>query len=160
MSSKTTNFNLHKIDLTDAPPDITVLNQNWDTIDSELKKMGGLTTLIGLTSIGLTQGQETIIDIANALPLNSIFQMAITSTHNTAEYPYQTGTLTAVKVLSSRVTFEYVDNNGDHYSGTVRGSGSSAEWLGWKVNSVSYGTADLTAGTSTLATGKLHFVYE
>jgi hypothetical protein len=37
MSSKTTNYNLHKIDLTDAPPDITVLNQNWDTIDAELK---------------------------------------------------------------------------------------------------------------------------
>lgn len=37
MSSKTTNYNLHKIDLTDAPPDITVLNGNWDTIDSELK---------------------------------------------------------------------------------------------------------------------------
>ena len=36
MSSKTTNFNLHKIDLTDAPPDITVLNQNWDKIDQKL----------------------------------------------------------------------------------------------------------------------------
>lgn len=36
MSSKTTNFNLHKIDLTDAPPDITVLNQNWDAIDAAL----------------------------------------------------------------------------------------------------------------------------
>ena len=39
MSAKTTNFNLHKIDLTDAPPDITVLNQNWDTIDNELKTL-------------------------------------------------------------------------------------------------------------------------
>ena len=37
MASKTTNYNLHKIDLTDAPPDITVLNQNWDTIDEKLK---------------------------------------------------------------------------------------------------------------------------
>lgn len=37
MSSQTTNYNLHKIDLTDAPPDITVLNSNWDTIDTELK---------------------------------------------------------------------------------------------------------------------------
>lgn len=36
MSSKTTNFNLHKIDLTDAPPDITVINGNWDTIDAKL----------------------------------------------------------------------------------------------------------------------------
>lgn len=37
MSSKTTNFNLHKIDLTDAPPDITVLNGNFDIIDTQLK---------------------------------------------------------------------------------------------------------------------------
>lgn len=38
MASTTTNFGLRKIDLTDAPPDITVLNQNWDTIDEELDK--------------------------------------------------------------------------------------------------------------------------
>lgn len=38
MAKKTTNYNLHKIDLTDAPPDITVLNPNFDTIDTELKK--------------------------------------------------------------------------------------------------------------------------
>lgn len=53
MSSKTTNYNLHKIDLTDAPPDITVLNPNWDTIDSELanrvEKSGG--TLTGKVTI-------------------------------------------------------------------------------------------------------------
>lgn len=39
MSSKTPNFNLHKIDLTDAPPDITVLNENWDTLDAKLKEL-------------------------------------------------------------------------------------------------------------------------
>jgi len=44
MASTTTNYNLHKIDLTDAPPDITVLNQNWDKIDTELK---GRATLVG-----------------------------------------------------------------------------------------------------------------
>lgn len=38
MSSKTTNYNLHKIDLNDSPPDITVLNQNFDTIDEKLKE--------------------------------------------------------------------------------------------------------------------------
>lgn len=37
MSSKTTNYNLHKIDLNDSPPDITVLNQNFDIIDDVLK---------------------------------------------------------------------------------------------------------------------------
>ena len=32
----TTNYNLKKIELTDAPPDITQLNSNFDTIDDEL----------------------------------------------------------------------------------------------------------------------------
>lgn len=39
MSTTTTNYGLHKIDLTDAPPDITVLNDNWDAIDSELNNL-------------------------------------------------------------------------------------------------------------------------
>lgn len=39
MSSKTTNYELHKIDLTDAPPDITVLNPNWDTLDAKIKEL-------------------------------------------------------------------------------------------------------------------------
>ncbi|MEG2149095.1 MAG: hypothetical protein RRY24_06700, partial [Clostridiales bacterium] len=33
----TTNYNLNKIELVDAPPDITVLNKNWDTLDAKLK---------------------------------------------------------------------------------------------------------------------------
>lgn len=36
MASRTDNYYLYKIDLTDAPPDITVLNENWDTLDREL----------------------------------------------------------------------------------------------------------------------------
>lgn len=39
MATKTTNYNLHKIELNDAPPDITVLNPNWDTIDATLKTL-------------------------------------------------------------------------------------------------------------------------
>lgn len=35
---KTTNYQLNKIELTDSPPDITVLNQNFDTIDTNLYK--------------------------------------------------------------------------------------------------------------------------
>lgn len=34
---QTTNYNLVKPELTDSPPDITVMNPNWDTIDVELK---------------------------------------------------------------------------------------------------------------------------
>lgn len=39
MASTTPNLALHKIDLTDAPPDITVLNQNWDIIDEQVKTL-------------------------------------------------------------------------------------------------------------------------
>lgn len=35
---QTTNYALKKIELTDSPPDITVINPNWDTIDEELKE--------------------------------------------------------------------------------------------------------------------------
>lgn len=42
MSSKTKNYELHKIDLNDAPPDITVLNQNWDKLDTKLKEVNDL----------------------------------------------------------------------------------------------------------------------
>ena len=36
---QTTNYNLNKIELTDSPPDITVLNPNFDTIDTQLKTL-------------------------------------------------------------------------------------------------------------------------
>lgn len=38
MASKTTNYGLHKFDLTDSPPDITAINDSMDKIDTELKK--------------------------------------------------------------------------------------------------------------------------
>lgn len=37
MSTTTTNYALVKIALTDSPPDITVINPNFDTIDTQLK---------------------------------------------------------------------------------------------------------------------------
>ena len=39
MAQYTTNYNIPKIDLTDAPPDITVLNPGFDIIDSKLKQL-------------------------------------------------------------------------------------------------------------------------
>lgn len=43
MASKTPNYNLNKIDLNDAPPDITVLNENFDTLDTKLKALNDTT---------------------------------------------------------------------------------------------------------------------
>lgn len=36
----TSNFNLYKPSLQDSPPDITSTNENWDIVDSELKRLG------------------------------------------------------------------------------------------------------------------------
>lgn len=41
MATRTPNFNLVKIELTDSPPDITVLNENFDILDEELNNAGG-----------------------------------------------------------------------------------------------------------------------
>ena len=44
----TPNYNLKKIELTDSPPDITVLNTNWDKLDSALVN----STIINDTATG------------------------------------------------------------------------------------------------------------
>lgn len=54
---KTTNFELNKIELTDTPADITVLNPNWDKIDETLKEHDGRTDYI--TSMTVTDGKIT-----------------------------------------------------------------------------------------------------
>lgn len=41
MATYTSNFNFVKPALTDAPPDITVMNQNWDKIDEKLHEVIG-----------------------------------------------------------------------------------------------------------------------
>ena len=35
----TTNYGLNKIELQDSPPNIEVLNPNWDKIDGKLKEL-------------------------------------------------------------------------------------------------------------------------
>lgn len=51
MAKKTTNYNLHKIDLSDSPPDITMINPNWDEIDRLLKSLSDALGGIDLTTI-------------------------------------------------------------------------------------------------------------
>lgn len=42
---ETTNYKLKKIELSDSPPDITVINPNWDLIDSTLKEVSNKSNL-------------------------------------------------------------------------------------------------------------------
>ena len=126
MSSKTTNYNLHKIDLTDAPPDITVLNGNWDTIDTQLKgrlpTSGGTITgdLLfakvnnGVASIfknhnstsdyGLVLRDKTSGNVTADLSINATTGKVIFTKNNTAYEVYHAGNLPiGVEVASAVV---------------------------------------------------------
>ena len=69
MSTKTTNYNLHKIDLTDAPPDITVLNPNWDTIDAKLKELSEASSASSVTNVPNEDFAEKTIESGVGLPV-------------------------------------------------------------------------------------------
>ena len=66
---QTTNYKLNKIELVDSPADITVLNVNWDKIDTELKnlsdnkfdKSGG--TISGAVTVNGTLTTNSLVNI-------------------------------------------------------------------------------------------------
>ena len=82
MSSKTTNYNLHKFDLTDSPPDITVINESMDTIDAELKKRFENTEVIPVENGGT--GKATADEAFGNLGKNFGFPNAKNVGDNTA----------------------------------------------------------------------------
>lgn len=163
MATQTTNYNFIKPALTDAPPDITVMNENWDKVDEELTKAFPKTG-------GALSGQLTVIDNLN-----------INKTYDDVEY----------KSYIRPINYS-IGNNGDfstgllHYKGTVSQAqlmfnkdgvmlrdnvnakayslfgqhNADVTATSIRSNLYTYGTTDMTAGTSELATGKLYFVYE
>jgi len=56
---QTTNYNFVKPELTDSPPDITVINPNWDAIDAELKLHDD--KLKNLSAYAVASGTNTYI---------------------------------------------------------------------------------------------------
>ena len=66
---QTTNYKLNKIELVDSPADITVLNVNWDKIDTELNnlsnnkfdKSGG--TISGAVTVNGTLTTNSLVNI-------------------------------------------------------------------------------------------------
>ena len=101
----TTNFKLRKIELTDSPPDITVLNFNWDTLDTNLQEaltkakawdefsktggsIGGKIVLPTGDGKGLYVGDSRIIEAVGGLKLMnasgrglSIYDLSLNPTH-------------------------------------------------------------------------------
>ena len=142
MSSKTTNFNLHKIDLTDAPPDITVLNQNWDIIDGLTAEDFGAakeaqhqwesySTLAQISSDLTTD--STPFEVASAMKDYSVLCVV---TGGSLSYSgglipaAENGVLTIKKTTIARVAFEFVGETTGLYYAYLRSNESA--FSGWK----------------------------
>ena len=132
MSSKTPNYNLHKIDLTDAPPDITVLNQNWDTIDRELGAVKEIDKTVEAIVLEHEESTESHADI----------RKEISELSESVDKSLET----------------VVAKSGDTMTGALVAGGTQDATP--QVRNITFSTTDLTAGESELATGSLYFVYE
>ena len=103
---ETSNKKLKKIELTDAPPDITVINPNWDTIDTELQN-------------GTNHQADSSIHVTSTDKSNWNGKAAGSHTHGTGDIT--SGTLTVSRGGTGR---------GSHTSGYfLRGNGSGAVTL-------------------------------
>lgn len=76
MSTNTTNFSLVKPELTDVA-DITAINGNWDTIDTELNKIGGKQATItgaasSITTSDLTASKALVSDASGKVAVSSV----------------------------------------------------------------------------------------
>lgn len=166
MSSKTPNFNLHKIDLTDAPPDITVLNQNWDILDAELEnarnsvtnKVIPVTSTDGVSYTGEVEGITKFYDglsirilpnivsstTSPTLNINNLgaVRIAMLSTLNNSEVvsPTLDSWLSAMRPVN--VTLHQVRSSS---TGAVINKYWIVDWRSPSANSL-YGTVPIASG--------------
>ena len=167
MSSTTTNYGLHKIDLNDAPPDITVLNPNWDTIDELLYELSSeYLPLEGGELTGeliVNQNFQVRLDLSG-VPYRSYLKPIPYSIGNDGNYStslihYQNNTNTAQFMFNQSGAMIRDNVNAKAYA--LFGQ-HNTEVAASNIRShlYTYGTTDMTAGTSELATGKIYLVYE
>lgn len=109
MATYTQNYNLRKIDLKDAPPDITVLNANWDIVDEELQN-------INEELQALAFGSTKVVSVylpANAWKGTDIFSQSITIqgvTSNT-KVDLQPDSTALMHLIDAGVSALYIANN-------------------------------------------------
>lgn len=143
MAKYTTNLNLVKPELTDAPPDITTLNQNWDALDSKFNADGTLSTSALNIPELVTELEESGIkgDSYSKEEVNNLLENKSNSDHKHSMDDITSGTLPIEKGGTGATTIEGARTN-----------------LG-VAPMYTYSSTDIVAGTTPLETGKLYFVY-
>ena len=124
MPSYTTNYNLHKIELSDKPADITVINPNWDFIDQMLKTLEEASSGAFNTAEDLHTIEKTSIVLADSNTLNTPYKDSLTSATN--------GTC-VVSVTENNKTLFYICNgvtNPVYIQSCINGSWDSWQTIG------------------------------
>ena len=161
MSKLTSNYNFIKPELTD-PANITVMNENWDKIDEELKKQADATPDVS------THINNHNSDTSAHSDIRELVTTAKTTADNAANAAASAQSTASGKAdkththTKSQITdFPSSMPASDVYSWAKQSSKPTytPSEIG-AAPAYTYGTTDLTAGTSTLATGKLYLVYE
>ena len=104
MPSYTTNYNLHKIELSDKPADITVINPNWDFIDQMLKTLEEASSGAFNTAEDLHTIEKTSIVLADSNTLNTPYKDSLTSATNGTCVVSVTGNNKTLFYISTGVT--------------------------------------------------------
>lgn len=183
MSTQTTNFNLVKPELTDVA-DITAMNPNWDTIDTELNKISGKQPTItggasSITTTNLTASKALVSDASGKVAVSAVTD---------AELGYLSGVGSNVQTQlngkqetitggASTITSNNLTTNRamvSNASGKVSTSSVTSTELGYlsgvtssvqtqlnnKQGSFTISNTDLTPGTSPLTSGQFYAYYE
>lgn len=164
MSTTTSNFGLVKPQLTDAA-DITGLNKNWNTLDNVINAFSK-----GVLTTGDGTHYEVNIPGITKLETGLTITIIPNTTSATTTPDLNVNGLGAKYIRRKKIGKETVQipSPGEVDSWISGGEAIQLTYDGnqWKTDSVlgteyyTYGTADLTAGSSTLPEGKLYFVYE
>lgn len=119
MATKTNKLQLHKIDLNDAPPDITVLNQNFDKLDNAVMFNGSNLTVENLSDPNFPYAYEC--NVADTIAPN----IGLPANHYHLKY-YRNDANNGYG-FQMALPLYYSDNNNKIL---VRGSTHEA-WLNW-----------------------------
>ena len=170
MSTQTTNFELVKPELTDVA-DITAMNGNWDKIDKKLKEHDEMSAE-DVGALPITGGELTgelvvnqnfqVRQTYNGVPYRSYIRPVnyeLGGEYSTAIIHYNNGTNDAQLVFNKNGIAMRDNVNAKLYQIFGQHNAETAA-ISIRSHLYTYGTTDLTAGSSALTTGRLHYVYE
>ena len=170
MSTKTTNFEFLKPELTDNA-DITQYNSNWDKVDTKFKSiedsLGNVAT--DVTPEGIGAAKDDLSNVDAEIVAQKVKDSGVELDGGLKYEKLTQAEYDALKekdpdtlyIITDDTTAEDVKTHLADKTVHVTAE-DRAKWNNAADNAMtySYGTTDLEAGVTPLEQGKLHFVYE